>query len=387
MKVTGIKLQWVRVPYNRPFHPTWFPGKEETHQNILLARVLTDEGIEGWGSTECPFGLAPTYMEMIHALVEPWLVGHDPLMIEQIAVKLRGDERLAGRPWLIENALWDLMGKACKQPTYKVLGAYRDKIPVYAALSEVRSPEQRREDAQHLVDMGYKGVKLRLFHQNIKEDIQEVENIRTAVGDKLTIMCDANQGVVRDRNFPQDDLPVWSYERAYETAKELHKLGVLWLEEPLDHHDYYGLKRLTASTEIAIAGGEIMHGIDDLQILIDQDCYDIVQPNCSLAGGFCQIRKIAALAACRGNKLCNIHGWVPGVGVAASANLICSYPNATWLEYPFDPPAIEEDNFQGIVANPLRIDKADGCFHMSDKPGFGVELDEDKIKRNLVAEN
>lgn len=386
MKITNIITQWIKVPYNRPFYPTWFPGRAESHQSIFLVRIQTDEGYEGWGSTECPFSLAPTYIQMVQDIVASWLIGQDPTMVERLAFKLKGDARLACRTWTIENALWDLFGKICNQPTYKVLGAYREKILAYAAWSEMRSHEERREDAQRLVDEGWKGVKLRIFANTIKQDIAEVENIRKAVGDKLAIMVDANQGVVRDRNFCDNGVPFWTYERALKTAKELEQLDVEWLEEPLDHYDYYGLSRLTEHTDIAIAGGEIYHGIGEHKILIESNCYDIIQPNLSMVGGFSQLRKIAVLAEHHGNKMCNIHGWTPGVGVAANVHFMCSIPNATWLEVPYDAPAILPENFQGIVKDPLVINPKDGCLYPTQKSGFGIELDEDIIKKYLVLE-
>lgn len=307
-------------------------------------------------------------------------------MIEKLATRLKGDGRLAPRPWIVENALWDILGKKAGLPAYKVMGGYRDHIPAYAAMCELRSDEERQEDALRLFDEGFRAVKLRLFMPTIKEDIHIVENIRKAVGDKMTIICDANQGPVRDRNFEGGRVPFWTYQRALETAKELHDLGVLWLEEPLDHYDIHGIRRLTEETEIAIAGGEIMNGIQDITTLIDNECYDIYMPNITLCCGISHVRKIAAMAERRGNKLVNIHGWVPGTGVAAALATICSYPNATWLEVPHDPPAITPDSFQGIVKEPLRINKADGCLYCPDKPGFGVELDEDKVKAYTVLE-
>ena len=347
---------------------------------------MTDEGIEGYGSGEFPFGLTPTYMTFIQDMIAPWLIGQDPLMIEKLATRLKGDGRLAPRPWIVENALWDILGKKAGLPAYKVMGGYRDHIPAYAAMCELRSDEERQEDALRLLDEGFRAVKLRLFMPTIKEDIHIVENIRKAVGDKMTIICDANQGPVRDRNFEGGRVPFWTYQRALETAKELHDLGVLWLEEPLDHYDIHGIRRLTEETEIAIAGGEIMNGIQDITTLIDNDCYDIYMPNITLCCGISHVRKIAGMAERRGNKLVNIHGWVPGTGVAAALATICSYPNATWLEVPHDPPAITPDSFQGIVKEPLRINKADGCLYCPDKPGFGVELDEDKVKAYTVLE-
>ncbi|MCD7788976.1 MAG: mandelate racemase/muconate lactonizing enzyme family protein, partial [Bacteroides thetaiotaomicron] len=266
-------------------------------------------------------------------------------------------------------------------------GAYREKIRAYAAWSELRSPEERRENACQLVEDGWKGVKLRIFHDTIAEDIAEVENVRNAVGDKLEIMVDANQGVVRDRNFCDSNVPFWSYGRALDTAKELKQLGVVWLEEPLDHYDYHGLQKLCANTDIAIAGGEIYHGIGEHQVLIENDCYDIIQPNLTMVGGFSQVRKIATLAEHHGNKLCNIHGWSPGVGVAASVHCMCAIPNADWLEFPYDPPAILPENFQGIVKESLTINPEDGCLYPSERPGFGVELDEEKIRKYVVLES
>ena len=325
-------------------------------------------------------------MTFIQDMIAPWLIGQDPLMIEKLATRLKGDGRLAPRPWIVENALWDILGKKAGLPAYKVMGGYRDHIPAYAAMCELRSDEERQEDALRLFDEGFRAVKLRLFMPTIKEDIHIVENIRKAVGDKMTIICDANQGPVRDRNFEGGRVPFWTYQRALETAKELHDLGVLWLEEPLDHYDIHGIRRLTEETEIAIAGGEIMNGIQDITTLIDNECYDIYMPNITLCCGISHVRKIAAMAERRGNKLVNIHGWVPGTGVAAALATICSYPNATWLEVPHDPPAITPDSFQGIVKEPLRINKADGCLYCPDKPGFGVELDEDKVKAYTVLE-
>ena len=325
-------------------------------------------------------------MTFIQDMIAPWLIGQDPLMIEKLATRLKGDGRLAPRPWIVENALWDILGKKAGLPAYKVMGGYRDHIPAYAAMCELRSDEERQEDALRLFDEGFRAVKLRLFMPTIKEDIHIVENIRKAVGDKMTIICDANQGPVRDRNFEGGRVPFWTYQRALETAKELHDLGVLWLEEPLDHYDIHGIRRLTEETEIAIAGGEIMNVIQDITTLIDNECYDIYMPNITLCCGISHVRKIAAMAERRGNKLVNIHGWVPGTGVAAALATICSYPNATWLEVPHDPPAITPDSFQGIVKEPLRINKADGCLYCPDKPGFGMELDEDKVKAYTVLE-
>ncbi len=380
MKITGIKSEWIRVPYSRPFVPTWFPGQTDDAQSILLVRVQTDEGIEGHASTECPFGLAPAYMEMIKGQIEPSFINEDPFMVERLVAKLRATSRLSCRPWLVENALWDIIGKASNQPVYRIWGAYTNKIMAYAAWGELRSNEQRAQDALRLVDEGFKAVKIRFSSETMKEDIALVECLRAAVGDKLMIGVDANQGTVKDRGVGTNT-PRWSYERAYATAKELYQLGVAWLEEPLYHYDYYGLTKLCNSVEIPIAGGEIMRDASELAMLIDRDCYDIIMANQTLATSMTDIRKIAGMADFRG-KTFNLHGWVPGTGVAACVHLACSLPNSNILEYPYDYPILMPDEFQGIVKEPLLV--KDGYLTAPEKPGWGVELDEEKIKKHTV---
>ena len=297
-------------------------------------------------------------------------------------LKLRNVARIATRPWVIENACWDIIGKAAGLPVYKILGAFRDRIPVYAAWGEIRTDEERREDAVRLTEMGFRAVKVRFSSDTLQEDIHIVENIRKAVGDKLEIMVDANQGTACERNhngFP----PVWSYERAKETARELWNLGCTWLEEPLWRYNFDGLARLNQETDIPIAGGEINIGIPDFQIMLEKGSYDILQPNCTMSTGISYIRKIAALAAAAG-KIVNPHAYIPGLGVLQTMHLAASYPNFTWLEYPCDPPTLTPERFQGILKENYLPDPADGCVPLPGQPGFGIDPDEELVKKYSI---
>lgn len=239
MKITDITYDCVEVPYSQPFHPTWYPGKTEKGQIIFIARVHTDEGITGYSCMEAPHGILPIVCDTME-YVKLFVVGDDPCDIEKIMLKLRNVARIATRPWIIENACWDIIGKKANMPVYKILGAARDRIPVYAAWGELRSNEQRYDDAQRLVDMGFRAVKIRFSHEKTKDDIAIIETVRKAVGNKLEIMVDANQGTACERNnnsFP----PIWSYNRALETAREMERLQCAWLEEPLWRYDFDGL--------------------------------------------------------------------------------------------------------------------------------------------------
>ena len=172
-------------------------------------------------------------------------------------------------------------------------------------------------------------------------------------------------------------------KRANEEGISSEEVAKKYIAEYFTDAHALGVREATVHPK---ATENIQQIIDLITTLIDNECYDIYMPNITLCCGISHVRKIAAMAERRGNKLVNIHGWVPGTGVAAALATICSYPNATWLEVPHDPPAITPDSFQGIVKEPLRINKADGCLYCPDKPGFGVELDEDKVKAYTVLE-
>jgi L-alanine-DL-glutamate epimerase-like enolase superfamily enzyme len=380
MKISDITYDCVELLYDRDFYPTWYPGKVEKGQTIFIVRVHTDDGLVGVATMEAPFGILKILISGIE-YAKTMVIGESPFNIEKIIFKLRDVARIMTRPWIIENALWDLVGKICNQPVYKILGAVRNKIKVYAAWGEIRSNEQRAEDAQRLVEEGFTAVKVRFANNTIKEDIAIVETIRKAVGDKLDIMVDANQGTAIERTDGKTP-PVWSYERARDTARELENLKCLWLEEPLHRYNYEGLAKLSAEVDIPIAGGEINVGIHDFKLMMDKRCYDIIQPNCTMSEGISQIKKIAAIADTYG-CICNPHAWIPGLGVMQSMHLVASIPNFTHLEYPYDPPVIVPSTFQGILTEFFEVEE-DGYITLPEKPGFGYDLDEEKIKKYSI---
>ena len=381
MKITDITYDCVEIPFPREFHPTWYPGKSEKGQIIFIVRVHTDDGITGYSCMEAPHGILKIVCEIME-YAKAFVVGDSPFDIEKIMLKLRNIARLTTRPWVIENACWDVIGKAAGLPVYKLFGVARDRIPVYAAWGELRSNEQRKEDACRLVEMGFRAVKVRFSHEKMKDDIAIVEAVREAVGDKLEIMVDANQGTACERNhnrFP----PIWSYERARDTARELEKLDCAWLEEPLWRYNYDGLARLTQEVDIPIAGGDIFVGIPDFNLMLEKGCFDILQPNCTMSTGISYIRKIAAIADTYG-KIVNPHAYIPGAGVIQSMHLVASYTNFTWLEYPYDPPTLTPEVFQGVLKENFLVDKTDGCIPMPQGPGFGFEIDEKRVKKYSV---
>ena len=161
---------------------------------------------------------------------------------------------------------------------------------------------------------------------------------------------------------------------------------IVWLRRKIKswRYDFDGLARLNSSVDIPIAGGEINIGIPDFKLMLDKNCFDILQPNCTMSTGISYIRRIAALADSYG-KVVNPHAYIPGMGVLQSMHLVASYTNFTWLEYPCDPPSLTPEVFQGVLKENYLVDKTDGCIPMPQAPGFGIDIDEELVKKYSIS--
>jgi L-alanine-DL-glutamate epimerase-like enolase superfamily enzyme len=363
MKITKVEPMILDLPFEVPFKSAWRRGFEEKYLNVTVVRIFTDEGITGTASAEACFGWGEAQVATVQTLIGPQLIGKDPFATEEL-IKV-------------------VLGKAADMPIYKMWGGAQERVLPYAAWGELRPPEKRAEDALALVEKGFKGVKIRLHHREIKDDLAVVEEVRKAVGDRIEIIVDANQASARHRlpKTPEDAhlYSLWSTERAVTTARELEKLDVLWLEEPLDRYDFEGLKKLTSEVDIWIAGGELNRGLHEYKTLIMDDVYDVIQANCTLSEGMFQLRKVAGLAEmCY--KLYVPHAWIPGSGFAASLQLAASIPNCPWIEYPYDPPSYTVDTWQMMLKEKIVIDK-DGYLPVPQKPGLGVDVDEEVVEK------
>jgi D-galactarolactone cycloisomerase len=373
MKITDIQaFALAGPPLPAPVKPAWAPGSEWHRYGGTVVKVFTDEGIVGIGSPG--YGISP----LIESWIKPQLIGQDPFALERHARIFRN----AGEAWGVEIALWDIIGKACGQPVYKLWGGFRDRVPAYASCIEVRSPERRADDILRTRSQGWRAAKLRIHDWEMQSDIAQVEAVRRAVGDEFTLLVDANQAQLPGTLQPEPG-PIWNYERALHTARALERLGVYWLEEPLDRYDFENLTRLAAAVDILIAGGENNRGLHEYRWLIEQNCYDVLQPEAMVGETLSQIRKACALAEVH-RKLCAPHHGGGGMGFVAHLHLCAAIPNCPFVEVFHDPPGMTSDLFQWYLAEPIALDPVDGCMALPQKPGFGVVLDEEKIKRYRI---
>ncbi len=169
--------------------------------------------------------------------------------------------------------------------------------------------------------------------------------------------------------------------QAMEVAGALQGLGVYWMEEPLHRDDYAGMTALRDATSIRIAGAEMAREIHELDALIDQGCLDVLQPGVTLAGGITGLGRIARRAA--ENKLMfTQHTWCDGLGVIANTHLAAGPAESPYLVFPFDPPQWTPARRDFMLAEPFDVE--DGWMVLSDEPGLGVVLDEERLAATVI---
>lgn len=367
MKIAQVKVRLFEYPMPKPFHPTWQPVPTTTAR-IHIVEIHTDEGITGIGS-----GGVPVRWEVAGL----FLMGQDPFAMEQHVANLRSMAFFVGRPWPVEIALWDIIGKATGQPVYKLLGGGSDRLKAYASTGELRPLEARVESAQQVVSEGFKALKLRFHSPDWRDDVKTLAAVRKAVGDGVDIMVDGNWGW---RIAPDRQQHRWDLKTAIAAAQAMEEHGVYWLEEPLDAYDYDGLAELRSHlTTLRLAGGELNRGPEEVRTYLEKGCYDVYQPDCTFIGGISTTRKIAAMVEAAG-KVFTPHTWTNGIGVIANLHCAAAASNVPYIEFPYDPPNWTPEARDFIFAEPLRID-AEGYVHLPQGPGLGIDLDEEKLTR------
>jgi D-galactarolactone cycloisomerase len=378
MRITGIRSRLLEFPLAAPFRPAWGRGRVQTALVLVLFEVGTDTGLVGLGAAHG----GPEAQVAIDRFVTPHLIGQDPTEIERLAAIIRDAEILGPPPYCMEIPLWDLLGKAAGLPVHRLWGGAASRVRAYCSTGELRSPAERADDVARLAEEGYTAVKLRFHHDDPRDDVAVAEAVRDKVGDAVELMVDANQAAADPGNSGH---PVWDFRTALAVARELERLGAVWLEEPLPRNDLTGLARLRDRLEtLKLAGGEDNHGLHEFKLLLERGCFDVLQPDAVKSETASAIRHLAAFAALDGVDVVP-HTWGNGMGLLVHLHLAASLPNCGYLEFPHDPPSgFTAAARDCMLAEPFAID-ARGEVAVPERPGFGFELDVERVATHTVS--
>jgi galactonate dehydratase len=379
MKITAVTVY--DVDYGRDFHTFWNP---------VIVRIDTDEGIYGAGELGLAYGTgAKGGIHMIRTLAERHLIGADPFDIEAIwEIFFRrtfwgqgGGPVVYGAMSAIDEALWDIKGKALGVPVFELLGGkVHDEIRVYANgwYTGLNAPEEYAEAARKVVADGYDALKFDPFgtmpdgrwiypRRHIERDwavlaVKRVEAVRDAVGPDVDILLDLHG------NLGTSDAII--YGRMLEASRPF------FYEEPVDPMNVACMKKVSENVKIPMAAGERLYTRYQFRPYLESQALDILQPDMGLCGGITEARKIASYAEAY-NLHVQPHNCGGPVSTAAGVQLDASIPNFIIMEW-F--PYWEDDRYQ-IVTEALEHQQQKSRYKIPDRPGLGIELNDGYLAR------
>ena len=336
---------------------------------VLLVRVTTDDGLEGWGQT-APYHAGLTE-HVLHEMVAPMFLGQEPWDVEALVSRtLRTHYKFLGgflhrAVGGLDTALWDLLGKAAGQPVYKLLGgAARKSIPVYvSSMIRTTTPQEEAARIKEQIDAkGYRAVKTRVG-QEMGADVDKwpgrteeiIPVMRDVLGDDVELSADANGG--------------FSVGRAVRVGRMLEDYRYFNYEEPLPYPDIEGLAHVTATLDIPVSGGEQDYSLSQFRRMLAVRAVDIVQPDVGYIGGISRARKVAIMAEAAGIP-CTPHCANHSLLQVFSLHLAVAMPSCSqYQEWSAESPAWT----RGIYSPMPEV--VGGEVAAPTLPGWGVEID------------
>lgn len=380
MQIRSVQAFLLSSPLAEPLVLPYHGGERTiVKRDAMLICVEGEHGLKGYA----PGPAHEDALAGIRDFIAPFLVGRsllDPDVLRILFHQQPGVTRSLSRYYdAVEIALFDLTACSYDVPVCDLLGGrVRDEIRVYASAGMYQSPQGYADEAAQLAAHGFSAYKLRPA-LGPEADLETIRRIREATGPGFEIMVDAHTWWrMGDQSY--------SEETIYHLAREMGRLQVTWLEEPLPPQDHAAYGRLKDLDEIPLASGEHEPdeaGFDDL---IATRCVDYVQADLVCQGGYNVGRRLLASLARAGLSFA-FHSWGTNLEILAAAHLGVCWPDTVvpWLEYPcyrtitqpgmYPFPLAEE-----ILAEPLPIRK--GVLELDlTRPGFGIDVNPSVVDR------
>lgn len=334
-----------------------------THRATLITRVITEQGVTGEAYVGDEDKVLPALADIVHRELAPRLVGADAFAVERCwesafpaTFDILRDRRLglvalAG----VDSAIWDAVGKALRQPLWRLWGGYRSALPMIVIGGYYGGPTGIAEEIAEYRAMGLAGVKFKVGGLPPEQDAARVTEARTAAGDDFVIAVDANQG--------------YTVTEALDLARRIADLDIRWFEEPVRWpNDRRSLRDVRHGATIPVCAGQSEHSPAGCRDLMEAGAIDVCNFDASWSGGPTAWRRTAAVAHTYDVQVA--HHEEPHI----AGHLLASQPHGTYVEC-FHP---DRDPFWwNLVTNrhPLR----DGTLRLPDGPGLGWTLDPDYI--------
>ncbi len=354
--VKELRVRAVRVPMTEP-HRT--ASGVITESPLVLIEAVVEGGVVGYGIvfTYTTAALRPVADFVVN--IAPLIKG-EPLAPVETSDQLARRFRLLGAQGLVgmalagvDMALWDALARLHGVSLARLLGGVEKPIQAYGAVG-YDGPATSARVAEDWAKRGFRGVKAKIGYQDVREEIQTVHAIRSAVGEDIAIMVDYNQCLTA--------------AEAVERIRALEPFNLTWVEEPTLAHDFEAHARIAREVATPIQCGENWRGPLEFRRAIQAQASDFMMPEVMKTGGVTGWQRAVALAETHGIRVSS-HLWSE-----VSAQLLSVAPMAHWLEY--------SDWWNAILKEPIQVER--GMAQPSHAPGSGFEWNEAAISRFLA---
>ena len=338
-------------------------------RKLLLVRIKTDSGLTGVGESIAHPAFSGEALETLQGGVNclsECVKGENPLYLNKISALM--DAKLYGNygaKAAIEMALFDVIGKYFDTPVYDLLGGIvQEKFPLSRSASQ-SDLEKDLAEVKEFLEEGYRIIKVKVGILDVQQDIERVKAIREVVGPEVSLRADANQG--------------WDIPTALKFIKWVEDCGLEFLEQPLSKWDVDGLAYLRSKSSTPIMADEAATTEHDVLEIAKKKAADFISIKVIKSGGIMKSRRVAFLADCAGIKCYLGSQCETSIGTSASLHYALSTNSFHYGGEIYGPQFFVED----IVKQSVRIEG--GFIYPSKEPGFGVELDMDKVREFTIS--
>jgi len=365
MKITEIEIMAVRIPTIMPYFLS--SGTVNEAMSVII-KLHTDNGLYGIGDTSPCTTLSEESPESVYCILKnylfPAIKNMDPFNIGLIHQRMDHTvKRNSFAKAAIDIALYDILGKYFNVPVYKLLGGcFRKELPLLWPLMGADADINVKE-SKNAVNSGFRSFMIKVGGNDPDIDVERVAAVRKAIGDKMIIIPDANQG--------------WTPQIAIQCIRKMESCKVAWVEQPVPSWDIDGLIYVRNAVNVPISADESIYSIYDAMNLAKRDAVDIISIKLQKSEGFYKAKKIAAIM-----ESVNIPIYInsmieTGGSVAASLQFAVSLPNIiTYSTALMSTLRLKDD-----ILKKGSLNIKNGVIKVNDRPGLGVELDEKKISR------
>ncbi len=331
--------------------------------DVVVCSIVTDQGIEGKGFTYTIGSAGFSIKSIIDRIFSKALIGSDPTEIDENWGKMWRATHAFGRGGITTHAvaaadiaLWDIRGKECQKPLYRLLGGRKKAIPVYDTNGGWLhySVDELVNNAVGMMKKNFYGFKIKVGRKELKDDLERIKAVQDAVGNKLSILIDANQA--------------WDPPEALRRGRKFQDLGVEWYEEPISADNIQAYQDTAKQLDVPIAVGETIFTKLECEFFIKLQACDILQHDVCRVGGITEWMRISEMAQINGIKVS------PHFVMDLHPAVVASVPNGLYVEHiPW---------LRKLFKNPLKV--VDGTITPPERPGIGLDFDECAVQNYSV---